>query len=244
MASSSRGTVVRPFEARDAAAVHRIWTDGFLEMSGDFTRSITGPAAAAVGVAALALSRSRLRGLAIAAAAAAAVPFLYRGGRRAIRRMCEEECATGNMSDIAATWHVPGFATFLVEVDARSGDVLGCIAVRRGSVRDVDAAPDAPLQAPDACSVWRVSVAVAARRRGVARSLMAAAERWAAEVRTARAGARTPRLRGTPRDAACAQCAWCNTGALASTREPCAQACNRLALVLPPPAELEGRDAR
>jgi GNAT superfamily N-acetyltransferase len=55
-----------------------------------------------------------------------------------------------------------------------SGVVVGCCGVIRGT----DEKKSAPTGC-DVCSVWRLSVAETARRRGVAMALMRAAEDWA-----------------------------------------------------------------
>jgi GNAT superfamily N-acetyltransferase len=105
--------------------------------------------------------------------------------RPAMRRMMARlasNCTApgGDMSNVVAHW-TGGDRTFLVAVDASDGEaVLGCVAV---TVGDTDAPPTTTPQ-PDtgrlACSVWRMSVDDAARRRGVGAELMRAAEGWGA----------------------------------------------------------------
>jgi GNAT superfamily N-acetyltransferase len=202
---------VRRFEPVDAAEVQRIWTNGFLDMANDLTRtlgavgspdhSVAFPrpllaAGAAAGTlrALVALFRSErstrarvlLPGLGLAIASVAGLAFLHVVTKRAIRELCEHEIREGDMADIPSSWQRDGESQFFVAVEGPK--LLGCIAVRRGGWRSqFSKAGSAPASATEEerdasgqeCSVWKVSTATEARGRGVAKSLMLAAEDWA-----------------------------------------------------------------
>lgn len=88
-----------------------------------------------------------------------------------------------NGSNIGAHWG-NGMADRRMLVAELAGKVVGCCGVKLGMH---EGGPELPLPAPDgqACvlsSVWRVSVSARARRRGVGKSLMDAAEAWAVQA--------------------------------------------------------------
>ena len=77
-------------------------------------------------------------------------------------------------ANLAAHWLSHDGRRMLVAAMVDSDVVVGCCGVMRG----MDEKKSAPAGC-DVCSVWRVSVAENARRRGVATALMNAAEDWA-----------------------------------------------------------------
>jgi GNAT superfamily N-acetyltransferase len=79
-------------------------------------------------------------------------------------------------ANLAAHWFSQDGREMLVATLVGSEDdvVVGCCGVIRGA-DERKPAPDGS----DVCSVWRVSVAESARRRGVGTALMGAAEDWA-----------------------------------------------------------------
>ena len=170
-----------------------------MEMAWDMTRTLgpVGPpqssskvlrpalaALAAAGGARLALSLARREAPGRVTVAAlglglGGIAALHVATRALIAAMCDEACTTGDMSDIATHWQVAGESAFFVaELD---GTVVGSVAVRRGGLDEDESAPPGsrPLKHPECCSVWKVSTSAAARGAGVARLLMAEAERWA-----------------------------------------------------------------
>ena len=172
-----------------------------MEMAWDMTRTLgpVGPpqssskvlrpalaALAAAGGARLALSLARREAPGRVTVAAlglglGGIAALHVATRALIAAMCDEACTTGDMSDIATHWQVAGESAFFVaELD---GTVVGSVAVRRGGLDEDESAPPGsrPLKQPECCSVWKVSTSAAARGAGVARLLMAEAERWAIE---------------------------------------------------------------
>jgi GNAT superfamily N-acetyltransferase len=81
---------------------------------------------------------------------------------------------------ISAVWQQPGESQFLVCLDSSSGALLGCVAVARRHTLEKEARRGAGVPAPTGdASLWRLTVAPAARRLGAGRALMAAAEDWA-----------------------------------------------------------------
>jgi ribosomal protein S18 acetylase RimI-like enzyme len=80
-------------------------------------------------------------------------------------------------ANLMVKWMTGDDRTFLVaEID---GTVAGCVGVRR----DKGQPHDTNDKQSKFTSIWRLSVAETARRRGVATKLMAAAEEWAKSVR-------------------------------------------------------------
>jgi len=57
-------------------------------------------------------------------------------------------------------------------------DVVGCLGVKRGNSEGFDDDDDSSMNS-NIASMWRVSVAEKARRHGVGRALVVAAEKWA-----------------------------------------------------------------
>lgn len=91
-----------------------------------------------------------------------------------------------NGSNISAHWgNMVDRRMFVAEL---RGEVVGCCGVKLG-IRE--GGPELPLPTtdatPDACSsVWRVSVSQRARRHGVGKVLMEAAEAWAVQAGSTR----------------------------------------------------------
>ena len=140
---------------------------------------------AAAGGARLALALARREAPGRAAAAALTIGLgglaaLHWATHNAITQNCLEACISGDMADIAAHWQVEGDSAFFVAELVSDGSVVGSVAVKRGGLADADAPPGDPLTEPRSCSIWKVSTAPHARGLGVARLLMAEAERWAA----------------------------------------------------------------
>ena len=208
VAASAPRVRVRAYEPRDGPAVRAFWRAGFMEMAWDMTRTLgpVGPpqssskvlrpalaAVAAVGGARLALSLARREAPGRATLAAlglglGGIAALHVATRALINAMCDEATTTGDMGDISAHWQVAGESAFFV-AELADGTVVGSVAVRRGGLQeDESALPGTrPLKEPRSCSVWKVSTSAAARGAGVARLLMAEAERWAsAEARAER----------------------------------------------------------
>ena len=81
-------------------------------------------------------------------------------------------------ANLAAHWCSQDGREMLVAtlVGSEEDVVVGCCGVIRGTDERNPAAADGEC---DVCSVWRVSVAESARRRGVGAALMGAAEDWA-----------------------------------------------------------------
>ena len=194
---------VRLFRPADAHAVRIFWAAGFLELPLEMTQTLgpvlpSGPggpvfraprpllfAAASVGAVRCALSlttgerpgRGALLALLLGAGGLAA---LQASTALVIRQMVDEECAAGDMADIAASWQCVGRQFFVAEVN---GLVVGSVAVRLGGVLDTPSPQsDAPAGSEVLASVWKVSTNKAHRGLGVAYELMAAAEQWASDA--------------------------------------------------------------
>lgn len=80
----------------------------------------------------------------------------------------------GDLADIVSYWQRSGEGSFLVATDPQ-GDVQGCIAIKTGRKLEWGTEDDGS----GAASVWRMSVAAGARRKGVGSRLMQAVEQWA-----------------------------------------------------------------
>ena len=185
---------VRPIDVeRDYDTVVPLWQRGFLEMSADIHARLRGVLPAVCAAAALlgacaaawpAAPRGAAAAAAVVAASAAALASEALGGRllraalwQGILRQTARDMTRGTL---AAAWCVPGASAFLVAEDARSGRVLGCVAVRAQHTLHKEAQEAGRAAPPPGeASVWRLSVAPEARRAGVGRALMRAAETWA-----------------------------------------------------------------
>jgi ribosomal protein S18 acetylase RimI-like enzyme len=85
-----------------------------------------------------------------------------------------ERSATAPGANLAVHWHSHNGRRMVVSAMGDSDVVVGCCRVMRG----MDEKKSAPAGC-DVCSMWHVSTAENARRRGVATALMNAAEDWA-----------------------------------------------------------------
>jgi ribosomal protein S18 acetylase RimI-like enzyme len=81
-------------------------------------------------------------------------------------------------ANLMVKWMMADDRTFLVMAEIDDGTVGGCVGVRR----DKGQSHDTNDKQSKIASIWRLSVAETARRRGVATQLMAAAEEWAKSI--------------------------------------------------------------
>lgn len=202
LVSHNSPLTVRRFVGSDADFVRRFWTEGFLELSWDLTRTL-GPVYAGPGSSTFRFPRPLLLAIGfcgvlggVRAIANSKCPpkrfvsaFLLGFGGLAlmqmvttsrIRSMCDHECTKGDMFDIACSWQKQGVSDFFVaEID---GQVVGSIAVRLGGFEwyfNQHATNKTDEAIPSYASVWKVSTAHQVRGKGVAKALMNTAEAWA-----------------------------------------------------------------
>jgi len=175
--------VVRPLRRDDdLRMVVSIWQQGFLELAPHIHRFLK---ASWVGWAffgtcfALGLGFKSKWGT-ISTVAAAAVFYSPIGGwllRKLLwRGILAETRRDMTERTLFERYQKPGFSQFLV-AEAK-GVVMGCVAISKEHTLYKERRPTATASETEA-SIWRLSVAPHARKLGVGRLLMAAAEEWA-----------------------------------------------------------------
>jgi len=188
MPSPPLPVLIRPVTAADeasgvSAALRAIWRAGFYEIAPFSYARIAGsplPLAACLSLAALALfaARSRAAAGALALLGAAVYTPAGRALHDALLRAAVARQERATMHALAEKWRAPRAAFFVAE-DAATRAPLGCVGVKLAHTLAPARAGAAAGDAAREASVWRLAVAPAARGRGVARALMAAAEEWA-----------------------------------------------------------------
>ena len=169
--------IIRPMRASDVAVLEPMWRSGFAEMGPHSYRKLT------------ATPRPLLVGAAFAGA-------LWAAGFPLAGALCAVGSASlytplGSAALVGALWCAiraqslgfkpgAGGGHFFVAERPAQGELLGCVCVKEAHTlyREAERGVPAP---PGEASVWRLTVAPSARRLGVGRLLMAAAEAWARE---------------------------------------------------------------
>jgi ribosomal protein S18 acetylase RimI-like enzyme len=173
--------IIRPMQASDVAVAEPLWRSGFFEMAPhsykNLTRSCTPLFYGAALGGALFAAGLPSAGLFFAAGAA----LLYTPVGSAVLRGLLW-CAI-RAQRLGFPPPSPDASHFMVAERrgaSGAGELLGCVCVRQAHTLYREAARGVSPP-PGEASVWRLTVALSARRLGVGRALMGAAEAWAHE---------------------------------------------------------------
>jgi ribosomal protein S18 acetylase RimI-like enzyme len=182
MAPPNAGVVIRRVAPDDEPVVRALWESGFRELGPhSYARITASPVialASAAVASALALGGAPRAALVVGALGAAVYSPLGAALHDALMGVAIAFASRRTMHDLGARWSEPGAAFFVAAEAAPPHAVVGCVGVKLSHTLAGEAAPHAaPLEGE--ASVWRLSVARAARGRAVGRALMAEAERWA-----------------------------------------------------------------
>lgn len=169
--------IIRPMRAADVAVLEPVWRSGFAEMGPhSYRKLVSSPRPLLLGAAfagALWAAGFPLAG-ALCAAGSAALYTPLGAAALAGALWCAIRAQSLGFKPGGGGGH------FFV-AERPQGELLGCVCVKEAHTlyREAERGVSAPPSGE--ASVWRLTVAPAARRMGVGRLLMAAAEAWARE---------------------------------------------------------------